>query len=136
MTVLGGNMRLLALRKIGAKEATAKIVKGLTEAQKREFAIKDNGAWGQWDFDALANGWDDLPLADWGVPQPNFAANDPAAEWEGMPEITKEGKAFRSIHMHFKSQEGIDEFLSLIDREITDKTSYLWFPEGCDKDES
>jgi hypothetical protein len=70
MTVLGGNMRLLALRKIGAKEATAKIVKGLTEAQKREFAIKDNGAWGQWDFDLLANGWDDLPLADWGVDLP------------------------------------------------------------------
>jgi len=70
MTVLGGNMRLLALRKIGAKEATAKIVKGLTEAQKREFAIKDNGAWGQWDFDLLANGWDDLPLVEWGVDLP------------------------------------------------------------------
>lgn len=70
MTVLGGNMRLLALRKIGAKEATAKIVKGLTEAQKREFVIKDNAAFGEWDFDLLANGWDELPLADWGVPLP------------------------------------------------------------------
>ena len=70
MTVLGGNMRTLALRKIGAKEVTAKIVKGLTEAQKREFVIKDNGAWGAWDFDLLANGWDSLPLAEWGVPLP------------------------------------------------------------------
>lgn len=68
--VLGGNMRLLALRKIGAKEATAKIVTGLTPEQKREFTIKDNGTWGTWDFDLLANGWDDLPLTDWGIKIP------------------------------------------------------------------
>ena len=70
MMVLGGNMRTLALRKAGAKECVAKIVTGLTPEQKKEFVIKDNGAWGQWDFDALANGWDDLPLADWGVNVP------------------------------------------------------------------
>ena len=34
MTVIGGNMRVLALRKMGIQEATAKIVKGLTAAQK------------------------------------------------------------------------------------------------------
>jgi len=70
MTVLGGNMRTLALRKIGAKEVTAKIVKGLTEAQKREFVIKDNSQFGTWDMDLLS-GWDEAPLlADWGVPLP------------------------------------------------------------------
>ena len=68
-TVLGGNMRLLALRKIGAKEATAKIVSGLTPEQKREFVIKDNGSWGTWNMDELA-AWDDLPLIDWGVKIP------------------------------------------------------------------
>lgn len=67
MTVLGGNMRLLALRKIGAKDVTAKIVKGLTPEQKREFIIKDNASFGEWDFDALANGWGELPLVDWGI---------------------------------------------------------------------
>lgn len=70
MTVLGGNMRLLALRKIGAKEVTAKIVSGLTEAQKREFVVKDNGSWGEWDMDALSSAWSDLPLIDWGVRLP------------------------------------------------------------------
>ena len=70
MTVLGGNMRLLALRKIGAKDCTAKIVKGLTPEQKREFAIKDNSNFGTWDFDALANGWTELPLTDWGLSLP------------------------------------------------------------------
>jgi ParB-like chromosome segregation protein Spo0J len=70
MTCLGGNMRTLALRKAGVKEATAKIVKGLTPEQKREFIVKDNGAWGAWNFDALANTWSDLPLVDWGVELP------------------------------------------------------------------
>ena len=71
MTVLGGNMRLLALKKAGAKECTAKIVTGLTPEQKREFIIKDNAAFGSWNFDELANSWGDLPLADWGVDLPD-----------------------------------------------------------------
>lgn len=71
MTILGGNMRFLALKKIGAKECTAKIVKGLTSEQKREFVIKDNGSWGNWDFDLLANNWADLPLSDWGIDLPD-----------------------------------------------------------------
>ena len=129
MTVLGGNMRLLALRKIGAKEATAKIVKGLTEAQKREFAIKDNGAWGQWDFDALANGWDDLPLADWGVPIPNFT--DPNEEWKGMPECNQEDKtAFKSLTVNFATQGGVDAFAELIGQAITKKTRSIWYPKA------
>ena len=70
MTVIGGNMRVLALRKMGIQEATAKIVKGLTADQKREFVIKDNATFGEWDMDALANGWSDLPLGEWGVKMP------------------------------------------------------------------
>jgi len=71
MTVLGGNMRTLALRKAGVKECVAKVVKGLTLEQKREFIVKDNGAWGSWDFDALGNSWSDLPLVDWGIRLPD-----------------------------------------------------------------
>ena len=70
MMVLGGNMRLLALKKIGAKECTAKIVTGLTPEQKREFIVKDNAAFGEWDMDLLSASWSDLPLTDWGVDLP------------------------------------------------------------------
>ncbi len=70
MTVLGGNMRLLALRKIGTKDCTAKIVTGLTPEQKREFIIKDNSAFGEWDMDLLSSSWSDLPLVEWGVDLP------------------------------------------------------------------
>lgn len=70
MTVLGGNMRLLALRKAGEASCTVKVVSGLSPEQKREFIVKDNASFGAWDFDALANSWDDLPLVEWGVKIP------------------------------------------------------------------
>jgi hypothetical protein len=70
MMALGGNMRTLALKKAKIKECTVKIVTGLTDEQKREFVIKDNSNFGQYDWDILANQWDDLPLVDWGVDLP------------------------------------------------------------------
>jgi len=89
MTVLGGNMRLLALKKSGAKEATAKIVTGLTAAQKREFVIKDNSSFGYWDMDALANAWGDLPLAEWGVDLPDDWLKSDVEPADAEPQIDK-----------------------------------------------
>lgn len=71
MIVLGGNMRLLALQKMGVSDCQIKMVSGLTPEQKREFVIKDNSNFGRYDFDALANEWSDLPLSDWGVDLPD-----------------------------------------------------------------
>lgn len=68
--ILGGNMRYRALKKIGEKECVAKIVTGLTLDQKREFIIKDNSAFGEWDMDLLSSSWGDLPLVEWGVDLP------------------------------------------------------------------
>ena len=69
-TILGGNMRYRALKQIGEKECIAKIVTGLTVDQKREFIIKDNSAFGEWDMDLLSSSWSDLPLVEWGVDLP------------------------------------------------------------------
>lgn len=67
--VLGGNMRVTAARKLGLKEVPCAIVPEDTPADKlRQIVIKDNGIFGAWDFDALANEWDNEPLTDWGVP--------------------------------------------------------------------
>lgn len=48
---------------------TAPILKAseLTEYEQREFIIKDNVGFGEWDMDALANEWDADELNDWGV---------------------------------------------------------------------
>lgn len=36
--------------------------------QQRQFIIKDNATFGEWDWDALANEWDNNELIEWGVP--------------------------------------------------------------------
>ena len=65
--ILGGHMRVRALKELGEKTVFVKQVFGLTEEQKNEFVIKDNIANGEWDMDELANSWSDLPLDDWGI---------------------------------------------------------------------
>lgn len=72
-TILGGNMRYAAIKALGLKEIPVNWVKqanDLTEDEKREFIIKDNGGFGDWDWDVLANEWSDLPLSDWGIDVP------------------------------------------------------------------
>jgi hypothetical protein len=43
-----------------------------TEEQQKEFIIKDNLGYGEWDLDDLANNWDEQELTDWGLDLPNF----------------------------------------------------------------
>lgn len=67
--VLGGNMRLSALKSLKATDAPCIVFPEDTPIDKlKEVVIKDNGSFGEWDFDSLANEWGDLPLTDWGVP--------------------------------------------------------------------
>ena len=72
MMILGGNMRYHAMKELGIKDCVIKIAEGLTDKQKKEFVIKDNSNFGEWDMDLLANEWSDLPLAEWGVDVPGF----------------------------------------------------------------
>lgn len=68
--VLGGNMRLAALKELGYKEIPdewVKQAKDLTQEQQNEFIVKDNVSFGAWDWDTLANEWESDDLADWGL---------------------------------------------------------------------
>lgn len=65
--VLGGNMRLKACQEAGLKEVHIIQAKDLTEEQQREFIIKDNVGFGEWDWDVLANEWDTNALEEWGM---------------------------------------------------------------------
>lgn len=69
--VLGGNMRLSACRELGMKEIPCYVFPESTPTAKlKEIVIKDNGSFGAWDFDMLANEWSDLALSDFGVQIP------------------------------------------------------------------
>ena len=91
MVVLGGNMRLKACKEAGLKEVPVIKVNDLTEEQQREFIIKDNVGFGEWDWDLLANEWDTDLLEDWGL-ELDF---NPVDDKEGLtdeddaPEVTE-----------------------------------------------
>ena len=72
MIVLGGNMRLKALKEAGLTEVPCIIADELSEEQQRQFIIKDNVGYGEWDWEMLANEWDDSDLKDWGLDVPVF----------------------------------------------------------------
>lgn len=63
--VLGGNMRLKACRAAGLKEIPTIKVDELSEEQKKEFVLKDNQSYGEWDNELLSL-WDKDLLLDSG----------------------------------------------------------------------
>jgi 16S rRNA G966 N2-methylase RsmD len=74
MVVLGGNMRLKACKEAGLKEIPIIKASELTEQQQKEFIVKDNVGYGEWDWNDLANNWDANQLQDWGLDIPGFDA--------------------------------------------------------------
>ena len=64
MVVLGGNMRLKACQEAGLKEVHIIKADKLTVKKQREFIVKDNVGFGEWDWDMLANEWDNAQLND------------------------------------------------------------------------
>ena len=77
--VLGGNMRLRAMRELKYKEAPCKVIPEDTPLDElKAFVVVDNSSFGAWDYDALANEWDDNPLGEWGVKVPD--------DWDKVPE--------------------------------------------------
>ena len=75
MIVLGGNMRLKACKEAGLKEVPIIKASSLTPEQQREFIIKDNVGFGEWDWELIANEWDAEQLTDWGLDIPGFDLN-------------------------------------------------------------
>jgi site-specific DNA-methyltransferase (adenine-specific) len=89
MIVLGGNMRLKACKEAGLKEVPVIFAHDLTDEEQKQFIIKDNVGFGEWDWDMIANEWDEVQLQEWGLDIPDFGVTEiPAAEEDDyeMPE--------------------------------------------------
>ena len=114
MIVLGGNMRLKACKEAGLKTVTIIDASDLTEEQQREFVIKDNVGFGEWDWNDLANNWDAEQLMDWGLDIPDFK------EAELVETDIDENKSQSLIKINFKDPEELqkaeNDFQELIDR--------------------
>jgi DNA modification methylase len=76
---LGGNMRFKALKELNYKEVPDSwitLADDWTEEQRREFVIKDNVGFGEWDWEQLANNWDSEELEAWGLDVPTFETDE------------------------------------------------------------
>ena len=114
MVVLGGNMRLKAIKEAGLKEINVDIV-DWNEQQQKEFIVKDNVGYGEWDWDDLANNWDAQELTEWGLDIPNFSIEPSLDELTGVeknnPPIIK--ITFDNVE---QLQEAENDIRELIDR--------------------
>lgn len=102
--VLGGNMRLRALQELGftdIEEAWVKRSSDLTEDEKKRFIIADNVAFGEWDWDTLANDWEVVDLEAWGLDIPQFEkAND-----EDLEDLSDKIKSMFIIEVICKDEQ-------------------------------
>jgi hypothetical protein len=107
MIVLGGNMRLKAMKEAGWKEAPVAIV-DWDEDKQRQFIIKDNVGFGEWDWDMLANEWDSESLGEWGLdvwknqPEVDYSILDEEDISELLSEMTAGVK--KAIQIEFEAE--------------------------------
>ena len=87
--VLGGNMRLKACIEAGLKDVPVKQAKELTEEQKKEFIVKDNVGFGEWDWSDLANNWETEELEEWGLDIIGFSNIEDLGEGFSLPDGDK-----------------------------------------------
>ncbi len=93
MIVLGGNMRLKAAKAAGLTEAPV-YVATWEESKAKEFIVKDNVGFGEWDWDILANEWDATELDEWGLDvwQPEEEEVEGLTDPDEVPEAPEEPK--------------------------------------------
>lgn len=106
------------------QKPTVEIIKAneLTEDERKQFIIKDNVAFGTWDYDMLANKFDDKLLGDWGMdvwnvqpasfsPTPTPSYNTPSmpAPSEDDGEVVDYAQRNREIDL-----TDIDEYVKLV----------------------
>lgn len=89
MVVLGGNMRLKACKEAGLKEIPIIKASELSEQQQKEFIVKDNVGYGEWDWSDLANNWDSDQLEEWGLDIPGFSDVEDLGENFSLPDGDK-----------------------------------------------
>ena len=109
MVVLGGNMRLKACKEAGLKDVWILKADNLTEEQQKEFIVKDNVGFGEWDWDILANQWNNVQLKDWGMDvwQPEEEVDYSILDDLDLDETIedKEAGVKRAIMIEFEAQD-------------------------------
>lgn len=96
MIVLGGNMRLRALKEAGIKEVEIEKV-NWTEKQKKEFLIKDNVSFGEWNVEILEEEWDNVDLKEWGLDLKEFKVDEKEIDFSDISSNESREKNFQTL---------------------------------------
>ena len=105
--ILGGNLRYEGAKKNKMKTVPCIVFPWATEFDTlKAIVIKDNGSFGSWDYDALANEWDDLPLADWGVPVWDMEQHSEDSAGGAMPPVEEDDFDENTDEIHVRCQKG------------------------------
>ena len=123
--VFAGNFRTDAARLEGVNDIPAIIYTPENEDDQMTVirrAMKDNGSYGAWDWDILANEWSDFALGDWGVPEwktpeddvENYTGN--AGEGGERPEKDEAVEALLDDAMKENVKESFDQINYMMER--------------------
>lgn len=141
-TVIAGHARLEAATQMEIAQVPTIVLQGLTEEQRAAYAIADNKITlnASWDFKTLEEeieklretdldldltGFTDIELQQFG----DTAVDDPAQEWDGMPEFENEAAgAHRVIKVHIRDEEAERKFFDLVGVLPSELAKYMWFP--------
>ena len=77
--IQGGNMRFKELSEMNYKDVPDEWIKqgkDLTPEQWKEFVIKDNVGFGEWNWEIITIDWETETLKDWGLDVPNWSAGN------------------------------------------------------------
>lgn len=122
MVILGGNMRYKACKEAGLKEVPI-IITDLSEDKQREFLIKDNTSGGEWNWEVLANEWDNEELESWGLELVGF---DVDAEDYGEDFSLKDGdkEPFQQMTFTLADEQAEQIKNAISDIKSTDEYKY------------
>jgi hypothetical protein len=121
--VLGGNMRLKACIEAGLKEVPIIVASELTEEQQKEFIIKDNVGFGEWDWEQLANEWEIEQLSDWGLDLPiEIADSDEYGDEFSLPDGDK--APFQQMTFTLADEQAVQIQNAIADIKLTQEYKY------------
>lgn len=117
MVVLGGNMRLKALKELGIKETEVTVV-DLSADQQREFLLKDNINYGDWDMELLANEFELSELDGFGIDlDPSLFEVDDAEE---VMEDKEESFNYTICFNNNTDLKKFEKFIKKLDKDYID----------------
>lgn len=127
LVIIMGNMRYRAMKELGYKDAPVKILPTETTAEKlREYIIKDNIAFGQNDWDVMANEFNLDELTEWGL-ECDFLGGDDT-DIDGLFEEKPKDEKPKEIKIEVVLPEEMEEQKDEIKKRIEECVAEF---EGC-----